>query len=57
MFARLIEGLYKEYYIIIYNSIPRQTGERLGVKRGEIGGIMGEIGGIMGEGIDISRYL
>lgn len=57
MFARLIEGFYKKNYIIIYNSIPRQTGERLGVKRGGIGGIMGEIGGIMGEGIDISRYL
>lgn len=53
----MIEGLYKENYIIIYNSIPRQTGEGLGVKRGEIGGIMGEIGGIMGEGIDISHYL
>ena len=57
MFARLIEGFYKKNYIIIYKSIPRETGERLGVKRGGIGGIMGEIGGIMGEGIDISHYL
>lgn len=57
MFARLIEGFYKKNYIIIYNSILRQTGDRLGVKRGQIGGIMGQIGGIMGQGIDICRYL
>ena len=57
MFARLIEGFYKKNYIIIYNSIPRQTGERLVMKWGEIGYEMGEIGDIMGEGIDISRYL
>ena len=57
MFARLIEGFYKKNYIIIYNSIPRQTGERLVMKWGAIGYEMGEIGDIMGEGIDISRYL
>lgn len=52
----MIEGLYKELYYNI-NSIPRQTGERLVMKWGEIGYEMGEIGDIMGEGIDISRYL
>ena len=53
----MIEGLYKKNYIIIYNSIPRQTGEGLVMKWGGIGYEMGGIGDIMGEGIDISRYL
>ena len=60
----MIEGLYKKNYIIIYNSIPRQTGDRLvmkwgqiGYEMGQIGYEMGQIGGIMGQGIDICRYL
>ena len=53
----MIDGLYKENYIIYYNSIPRQTGERLVMKWGGIGYEMGGIGDIMGEGIDISHYL
>ena len=47
MFARLIDGFYKEYFIIIYNSIPRQTGDRLVMKWGQIGYEMGQIGDIM----------